>query len=361
MFHSIIPAGGSGTRLWPLSRASHPKFLLDLTGSGYSMLQETMLRLSELSESITIVTGRAHQDAVCEQVRDLRGRSNLTTKDVFVVVEPDGRNSMPAIGLATALLADRYGGQALIGSFAADHTIDDEGAFHEAVRSAQEAAKEGYLVTIGIEPTSPSSAYGYISAGAHQVTPSCYLVERFVEKPDEITAEKYVEAGYQWNAGMFVYTADTVLGELAELHPHFSVALTQAAKTWGPLTGCPEHPVSSAALDAWQRLDSIAIDHALAEPLAEREKVAVTSAAMGWSDVGDFTALPKTQDLEPSPILLGSPESTVMADKQVVVLGIPGAIVVDTDDALLITTSDYAQRVGEAPNALKRLGRNELC
>lgn len=214
--HAIIPAGGVGARLWPLSRRAQPKFLIDLTGAGRSLLQATVDRLAPLTEQTLIVTGSAHEAAVRDQV-----------PGADVVVEPSMRGTMGAIGLAAAII-QRTHGDVVVGSFAADHLIQDDEAFQDAVRAAIASAEAGYVVTIGITPESPSTAYGYIHAGSDmtgsdgkdddgaptspQRVPTL-AVESFVEKPDASTAAAYLESGeYFWNAGMFVAKASVLLG-----------------------------------------------------------------------------------------------------------------------------------------------------
>ena len=208
-FWAVIPAGGAGTRLWPLSRSSSPKFLHDLTGSGRSLLQGTYDRLVPLvDDRFLVVTGRAHLDAVRGQLPSVAGDA--------VIAEPSARDSMAAIGLAAALL-EREHPDAVMGSFAADHVIADPAGFGDAVRTAVAAAQDDWLVTIGIDPTFPSSAFGYIHLGdelpAH---PGVSAVREFVEKPSTEVASEYVASGrYRWNAGMFVVRPRVLLELLA--------------------------------------------------------------------------------------------------------------------------------------------------
>ena len=188
--HAIIPAGGAGTRLWPLSRRQRPKFLLDLTGAGRSLIQGTVARLAPVAASVTVVTGVAHVDAVADQLPDVP-RDNL-------LAEPSPRDSMAAIGLATAVIASRHGRDAVVGSFAADQTIADEAAFTRAVHQAAALAGQGWVVTIGIEATGPSTAFGYIHAGAPTDVPGApdgRVVLGFTEKPDAVTAARYLATG----------------------------------------------------------------------------------------------------------------------------------------------------------------------
>ena len=209
-FVAVIPAGGAGKRLWPLSRAAQPKFLLDFTGSGRTLIQQAWDRLEPLAGAsrIEVVTGAAHAVAVAAQLPALEGPSGLNRGNLLM--EPGPKDSMPAIALAAAI-AQRRHGDVVVGSFAADHIIDDQAAFAQAVKAAYLAALEGFIATIGVKPTGPSTAYGYIKSG-----PSLGLVEApqikrvaaFKEKPDRATAERYLADGnYRWNAGMFVFRA----------------------------------------------------------------------------------------------------------------------------------------------------------
>lgn len=316
--HAIIPAGGAGTRLWPLSRRSDPKFLKDLTGSGETMLQATARRLGPVAESVTVVTGRTHQTAVGAQC-----------PDVEIVAEPSPKDSMAAIGLAAAILHERHG-DCIVGSFAADHAIADEDAFHGAVRAAIDSANTGYIATIGITPTEPSSAYGYIHAG-----PASGVARRaiaFQEKPDGDTARRYVETGeYLWNAGMFVMRTGVLLGALAEREPELHAGLTRIARAWGG-------PEREAVLDeVWPTLPALVIDRAVAEPLADDGLVTTVPASMGWSDVGDYAAL---AEIAPSPAAseVDADGTWVSASKPVVVAGVPGVVVVEMDDVIFVTT-----------------------
>lgn len=359
--HAIIPAGGAGTRLWPLSRASHPKFLLDILGRGRTLLEATILRLAPLSESITVVTGAAHAVAVAEQVDGLRGEGAVEPAlDIHIVVEPSGRDSMPAIGLAMTLISKKYGPDVTVGSFAADHAMEDETQFQEVVRQAIGGATSGFITTIGIEPTSPSTAFGYIQPLTTQVAPGVYQVAQFVEKPPRSIAEKYVEDGFLWNAGMFVMRCSVALGHLRQLHEPLWRALADIGGIW-------DEPGQQVVVEAlWDTIPRIAIDHALAEPVAALGEVAVVRApaGVGWSDVGDMKALaemtkppssPNLIELEATGSFVSVPDSKVVA-----IIGIDDVVVVDTGDALLVTTTEHAQSVKDIVDILKDSGRLDL-
>lgn len=332
--HTIIPAGGAGTRLWPLSRRAFPKFLLDLTDSGSTLLQATEARLRAVSASITVVTGRHHAAEVARQCPETE-----------VIAEPSPKDSMAAIGLAAAVLHRRHG-QCVVGSFAADHAIRDTAVFHDAVARAASAAESGFVTTIGISPTEPSTAYGYIRTG-EALQEGVLRAEEFREKPDAVTAGRYLsDGGYLWNAGMFVMRSDLLLAALAELQPELHAGLTEIAAAWG-------EPHERAVVDAvWPALPALVIDRAIAEPLAERGRVATVPADMGWTDIGDFAALadlaPRSADVE-----VDAPETFSVAGRPVVVVGVPGAVVVEMDDVIMVTTREHAQNVKDA---VERIG-----
>lgn len=344
---AVVPAGGSGTRLWPVSRSRSPKFLHDLTGSGRTLLQGTVERLEPLvGDRVVVVTGAAHEVAVRAQVPQVDR----------VLAEPSPRDSMAAIGLAAAVL-EREDPAALVGSFAADHVVTGDREFAAAVREAAEVADTGLLVTIGIEPTGPATGFGYIRAAQPLAGfDTAVAVAEFVEKPDAARASDYVGSGqYRWNAGMFVCRATVLLDLLAAEHPDLSAGLR----------GIAARPESLA--EAWPRLRKIAIDHAVAEPAAALGRVAMVPARFGWEDVGDFAALVRGGGgLE----VVGDPGQVVVldgsglvvrdSDRLVAVLGLDDVVVVDTADAVLVTRLDRAQDVKQVVEELRARGRDEL-
>jgi mannose-1-phosphate guanylyltransferase len=354
-FWAVIPAGGAGTRLWPLSRSSSPKFLHDLTGSGLSLLRETHERLAPLAgDRFLVVTGAAHQEAVRAQLAELGADA--------VLAEPSPRDSMAAIGLAAALL-ERRDPDAVMGSFAADHVIADRAGFAACVETAVGAARAGWLVTLGIEPTHPSSAFGYIHLGDELADlPGVRGVRAFVEKPDAGTARGYLAGGdHRWNAGMFVVRPGVLLDLLGQWHPAFAAALRTIA-------------ADPARLDElWPSLPKIALDHAIAEPAAEAGRVAVVPAAFDWDDVGDFdslAALLARGHGTGGTTVLGDPDLVRALDvtglvvpgsgRMVAVVGLEDVVVVDTPDAVLVTTRARAQQVKAIVAALKDDGRADL-
>ena len=375
-FHAIVPAGGAGTRLWPLSRAGHPKFLLDLTGSGRTLLQQTWDRLVPLAGEggVLVVTGTRHADAVASQLGALPAANLLA--------EPSPRDSAAAICLAAAVARQRHP-DAVVGSFAADAVIRDVPAFHAAVTQAAAVARAGHVVTIGIEPDHPSTAFGYVRLGAALAVdgaPSARVVERFVEKPDAATAAAYLaEGAYRWNAGMFVARADVLLDLLAQYRPGLAAGVEQIAAAW-------DTPQRDAVLaEVWPGLEKVAIDYAIAEPAAAAGRVAVVPAALGWDDVGDFAALAGLvaeqlgadgdgaadgADGAGRVAVLGDPVHVVAegasgfvvpaSGRVVAVVGLEDVVVVDTPDAVLVTTRARAQAVKAVVDRLKADGRSDL-
>ncbi|TFC92132.1 MULTISPECIES: mannose-1-phosphate guanylyltransferase [Cryobacterium] len=362
-FYSVIPAGGIGSRLWPLSRADAPKFLHDLTGSGQTLLRATWDRLAPLSgeQRIMVVTGRAHRAAVEEQLPELA--------DCNVVLESEPRESTAAIGLAAAILEKREPG-VIIGSFAADHVIKGAAQFRHAVAEAVTAADAGYIVTIGIQPTEPAVGFGYIkTAGTLNIdgAASALSVDSFVEKPDMSTAQDYLASGnYFWNAGMFIARADRLLEEIGAAEPALLAGLLELAEAW-------DTPRRGAVVDrVWPRLKKIAIDYSVAEPVAARGKLAVIPGQFDWDDVGDFASIAKIhangrkRDLailgEGARVLADSSSGIVVSHtgRMIALIGVEDIVVVDTPDALLITTSANAQKVKAVVDALKLSGSTDV-
>jgi mannose-1-phosphate guanylyltransferase len=355
-FWAVVPAGGAGTRLWPLSRSSSPKFLHDLTGAGRTLLEQTHDRLAPLVEDrFLVVTGRAHEPGVRAQLPALGPGA--------VLAEPSPRDSMAAIGLAAAILERRAaesGEDVVMGSFAADHVISEPEAFHRTVGEAVAAAREDWLVTIGIEPTFPSSAFGYIRQGdrlpGHE---HARTVDAFVEKPSVSVAEEYLTTGrYRWNAGMFVVRPGVLLDLLAVRSPDFAATLRE-------LGAAPQR-----IGELWPALPKIAIDHAVAEPAADAGRVATVPGDFGWDDVGDYDSLAGMLGDAEELSVLGDPglvlsqQSTGLvvpgSGRVVAVIGLDDVVVVDTPDGLLVTSRERAQDVKAVVAELKEQGRAEL-
>ena len=362
-FYSVIPAGGIGSRLWPLSRADAPKFLHDLTGSGKTLLRDTWDRLVPLSgvDRIMVVTGRAHRAAVEEQLPDLL--------DPNVVLESEPKDSSAAIGLAAAILLRREP-DVIVGSFAADHVIKDIRGFRRAVGEGVAAARAGYIATIGITPTDPAIGFGYIQCGDPLPiagAPNAVTVRSFVEKPDLETAEKYLAGGdHLWNGGMFIARADVLLAQLGEAEPALLAGLTELAEAW-------DTPRRGAVVDrVWPGLTKVAIDYTVAEPAAAAGKLVVIPGDFDWDDVGDFASIAKLHSGgRKSDLAILGENARVLADastgvvisqsgRLISLIGVTDIVVVDTPDALLVTTTANAQRVKSVVDALKLSGRDDV-
>ncbi|WP_426766308.1 mannose-1-phosphate guanylyltransferase [Pseudarthrobacter sp. 1G09] len=361
-FYAVIPAGGVGTRLWPLSRAAAPKFLHDLTGSGSTLLRATYDRLQPLAgDRMLVVTGKAHRDAVCRQLPEVQ--------DADLVLESEPKDSGAAIGLAAAILHERDP-DTIMGSFAADQVISPDQLFQEAVREAIYTAAAGKIVTIGIKPTHPSTGFGYIRSGQVlrvEGAPSAQDVVEFVEKPDETVAQQYVDSGnYVWNAGMFVAPVALLLKHLEANQPELFRGLQEIARAWDT----PQRDEVTARV--WPTLPKIAIDYAVAEPAAEAGDVAVVPGTFRWDDVGDFASVGRLNSAkevddvtvlgEGARVFTENSSGVVVTDtKRVIALiGIEDVVIVDTPDALLVTTMANSQRVKAAVDALKASGDTDV-
>lgn len=359
-FWAIIPAGGVGSRLWPLSRSGAPKFLLDLTGTGKSLLEETWSRLCRFvpAERIVVVTGVKHRDSVEKQLPQLLSENLLT--------EPEPKDSSAAIGFATEVIL-RRDPQAIVGSFAADHIVRGQVLFERAIRTAVQAAREGNIVTIGIHPTYPATGFGYIRAGEPRTDISpfdVYTVDQFVEKPNMRTAKSYIESGNSlWNAGMFITRASVLLEQMEITEPDLVRTLREIVD------------MREAKLDvysrarSWRKLKKVAIDYSVAEPAAQAGKMLCVAAHFDWDDIGDFASIANvlTRGRRGDLAVLGQNGAQVLSentngiviansDRLVAVIGVDDVVVVDTDDALLVTNKSSAQDVKKLVEKLRIRG-----
>lgn len=361
-FWAVIPAGGVGTRLWPLSRAAAPKFLHDLTGSGQTLIRATYDRLHPLAgERVIVVTGQAHRDAVCAQLSDV-------AVDNFLF-EPEPKDSAAAIGLAAAVLYERDP-EAIMGSFAADQVIGPDEVFRAAVVEAIATATTNKIVTIGIKPTYPSTGFGYIQQGEKlsiEAAPSAYQVEKFVEKPEADVAQRYVDSGkHFWNAGMFVAPVRLLLQHLRANEPELFDGVTAIAKA---IQSGDEQQVMAKI---WPTLPKTAIDYAVAEPAAEAGDVAVIPGDFVWDDVGDFAAIARLNPAadasgvtvigETPRVYTDAANGVVVTDtsRVIALIGVENIVVVDTPDALLVTTTEHAQSVKQAVESIKAHGDDDV-
>jgi mannose-1-phosphate guanylyltransferase len=346
VLHAVIPAGGSGTRLWPLSRADHPKFLLPLGGGTASLLQLTVARLAPVAPPAHtyVVTGAGHAAAVVRQLPQV--------PEDNILVEPSPRDSCAAIGLAAALIA-RRDPEAVMGSFAADHLVADAGRFADVLRQAVVGARAGLLMTVGITPTHPETGYGYLRCGGRYDTGPARKVEEFTEKPSREVAQSYLDGdGYLWNASMFVWRVDVFLAELARQRPDLHEGLGRIAEAWHTRRR------DEVLGEVWPGLPKVSVDYAVMEGAATAGLVATVPGSFGWRDVGDFQTLgevlPGDGDrnvvlgaTDPAPLLRDATGTLVVpaSGRLVAVLGVRDLIVVDTPDAVLVCPRDRAQDV----------------
>jgi mannose-1-phosphate guanylyltransferase len=348
----VIMAGGSGSRLWPLSRELFPKQFLALN-SHRSLLQETLLRLDGINNSYPLVIcNEEHRFLVAEQLRLLdRLAGNI-------ILEPAGRNTAPAVALA-ALIATARGEDPVLLILAADHVIQDSSAFQSAINTAIPYAENGKLVTFGIVPQKPETGYGYIRKGG-VLSESAYSVACFVEKPDLQTAQNYIASGeYYWNSGMFVFKASRYLEELEKYRPDIFAACHRAI-----------HEIN-LDLDflrvneqAFLQCPEDSIDYAVMENTSD---AVVVSMDAGWSDVGSWSALWDIADkdinnnvIRGDVILQNVKDSFIYSDTLLVsALGVDNLVVVQTSDAILVANKDHVQDVKKIVEDLKKKQRSE--
>ena len=350
MIQPVILSGGSGTRLWPLSREQMPKQFLRLTSS-QSLLQQTLSRLTGLTDTAPMLMGHhSHRFLMAEQLREIDQAATL-------VLEPEGRNTAPAIACA-ALLARRTGDDPLLLVLPADHVIGDIQAFQHSVSLAVPLAEMGYLVTFGVVPTQPETGYGYIACGGP--LEGGHHLAAFIEKPDAKRAAELVDSGdYLWNSGMFLLRASNYLDQLKRLQPNM-------------LKAC-EEAVSSAHRDldflrlgeaAFRRCPADSIDYAVMERC---EHAAVVSLDAAWSDIGSFDSLWSALETDAAgngakgdTWLTDTQDSLIIAEHRLVAtLGVKDIIVVETSDSVLVAHRDNAQQVKQLVAELTQMERSE--
>lgn len=349
MLIPIILSGGAGTRLWPVSRESHPKPFMRI-GGGKSLLTQTHERALAVSgnNAPLIVTNRDYYFLSHDELADQEIKPHY-------LLEPTGRNTAPAIALA-ALWAMEQRNDACMLVMPADHLIKDTPSFYTAVRHAENLAKDGFLVLFGIKPTAPEIGFGYIEM-ADKVSEHANMVRRFVEKPDAVTADKYLAQGnYVWNSGMFCFKASAILDAFAAYNP---VLLDAARGVWNNTKAegdKMELPGSFAALE------NISIDYALMEKAAN---IAVISGDFDWSDIGAWKAvadaIPPDEAGNTSnncqTIVIDSRNTHIETnDRLVAVIGLDNLLVIDTPDALLVADKSKSQEVREVVGRLKASG-----
>ena len=350
----VILSGGIGARLWPASRRLQPKQLLPLVDDR-SMLRATIDRVASLG-SVTppiIVTSGLHADAIEHELL------SASQSEATLILEPMGRNTAPAIAVA-ALEALTKGGEPLLLVLPSDHTIADEEAFAHAVLSAAEAAASGHLVTFGITPERPETGYGYIKLGA-SITGNVMRVDEFREKPDDATAATYVESGdYLWNSGMFLLQASTYL---EELETHDPTMADLARKAWKHADREGQRVQLNA--EAFSKIDGSSIDYAVMERTA---LAAVVPTDPGWNDVGSWSSLwdiaghDAEGNVVSGDVLAVDVHNSFVrgGDRLMAVVGLEDIVVVDTPDAVLVTSRERAQDVKQIVDLLASENRAEL-
>jgi len=354
MIIPVILAGGSGTRLWPLSRKLYPKQLLPLVDDR-TLVQNTLLRLHGIDDVADpiIICNEEHRFIIAEQMRA------MDVSPAAIVLEPVGRNTAPAVAVA-ALLAQTKDPDAVLLVLPADHLIGDPEQFHEAVRQAAMHAAAGHLVTFGIVPSAPETGYGYILQGPALAQSSARAIERFVEKPDLATAETYVASGqYFWNSGMFVFRSGAVLAELERFAP----AIVESCRKALDLAG-QDLDFLRLDKDAFAACPEDSVDYAVME---QTDKGVMIPLSCGWNDLGSWDALwqagGKDEDgnvTRGDVVLCDVQDSYLHAETRLLAaVGLQNHIVVETSDAVLISPRDRVQEVKKIVDKLKAENRIE--
>lgn len=353
MFVPVIMAGGSGTRLWPLSRQLNPKQFLPLVDADSTMLQATLKRLEGLDQSMPVlICNEHHRFLAAEQLRQV-GMEQAT-----IILEPVGRNTAPAIALA-AMQATRDGADPIMLVLAADHLIKDVAAFQASVLIALNLAQTGKLVTFGITPTHPETGYGYLQMG-QSVGEGGFEVSQFVEKPDLSTAQAYLaDGGYYWNSGMFMFRASRYLEELETFRPDILAACRAALAG-----GSQDMHFTRVDEAAFAACPDDSVDYAVMEKTADAVMVPLDA---GWSDIGSWTALWDVSDKDQQgnvfkgDVLNQQSRNTyVHADSRLVAtVGLDDLVIVETKDAVLVAHKDHVQDVKKIVEQLKNGSRTE--
>lgn len=349
----VILSGGSGTRLWPVSRRAHPKPFMKLV-DGESLAEKTFRRALGVAESSPVLTVTSRDYYF--YTRDLYDEVDGQQHEHPFLLEPVGRNTAPAIALAALYVQDTLGPDAVMLVLPADHLIRDEESFGASVDAARELAERGYLVTFGIHPTHPETGYGYIRQGEEIENSGGHEVAAFVEKPDEDTAREYVESGqYGWNSGMFCFAAGTFLEAITEFAPDIASSVRSC---WDGMDAT-QQPME-IPLDLFSACPSNSIDYAVME---RASNCAVVGADFGWSDIGSWKAISELYEsdeagnrIQGKAVVVESRNCFIQgSDRLVAVVGVDDLVIVDTGDAVLVADRDRAQDVKEVVNQLSDL------
>jgi mannose-1-phosphate guanylyltransferase len=343
---ALILAGGSGTRLWPLSRKNMPKQLLSLIGDK-TLLQETCQRLFSFipPEDQWVITGKEHYQQVREQVQAVH-------ESIQVLEEPEGKNTAPAIFWAARRCQEFYGDDAVLLVLPSDHLITNEKSFQETMTNGIEKAREGYLITFGIKPTHPETGYGYIEIKTNQPKmEQPYPVKAFIEKPDRIRAEQYITSGkYFWNSGMFAFHIGTLLADGQNLCKDIAEPF---------IISNPNDPMQIA--NAYGQCQAQSIDYAVME---QTDNAWVVPASFGWSDVGSWQSLfelsprdEKGNMLRGEHIVIDTNNCLIYGTERLIAtVGLESTAIIDTPDALMVCPLDQTQRVKEIVEEIQRYG-----
>jgi mannose-1-phosphate guanylyltransferase len=360
-FYPVLLAGGSGTRFWPRSRRARAKQVLPLDGE-QSMIQQTMERLLPLAprENFWVITNSHLEEILGQQLGKM--------PPVQMLCEPVARNTAPAAGLV-AFLLEREAPEAVLGMFPADHVVTDEERFLETLaHGIKLAAEDGNIIVLGVRPTRPEVGYGYIETGTH-VEDEVLRVRRFTEKPNQTRAEEFVAAGnFLWNSGIFLWKAKTLADAMREHLSETAPYLEQIAAAYGT----PELEATFAEL--YPKCENISLDYAVLEPRSTKgerhSNIFCLPADFGWNDLGSWAALYEHQrGTATGSNVLQSADSYVLRaegnyvyapDHFIALVGVDDLVVVDTGDALLITTRQQSQDVGKVVRHLKQIRREEL-
>lgn len=352
MIIPVILAGGSGTRLWPLSRKLHPKQFIELIGET-TLFQEAILRLPELVEKPLVICNEEHRFLTAEQLRQIdRSASSI-------ILEPVGKNTAPAIALA-ALKSINNNENVILLVLSADHLIQDVGKFHQAIESAKKQAEKNKLVAFGIVPKSVETSFGYIKGDVSQ-DEDYYNIDEFVEKPDYKTAQKYVDSGkYFWNSGMFMFKASVYLDELDKYEPEILSACRRSCQT-------EFHDLDFIRLnkDEFLRCPSQSIDYAVMEKTKDAVMVELDAS---WNDVGSWSALWDSQpkdvnnNLISGDVILNEVNNSYVhsaSNRLVSAIGVSNLVIVDTQDAILVADKSQDQLVKNIVQNLQNSKRSE--
>ncbi|WP_114416406.1 mannose-1-phosphate guanylyltransferase/mannose-6-phosphate isomerase [Marinospirillum perlucidum] len=355
----VIMSGGVGSRLWPVSRQTHPKPFMQLP-DGENLIRKTFRRAADLDNvsEVMTVTNR-------ELLFKTEDEYKLADRNVAqsFILEPFGRNTAAAVAASALLASNTYGGDAVILVLAADHLIKDEEAFSKSVNEARRLAEQGWLVTFGIQPQAPETGFGYIEADQSNPLGLGFKVNRFVEKPDLKTATKYLKAGnYLWNSGMFCMRADTLISEL-EKHCPEVLETTRATLEVSRLSEAHKHNTLTLDADAFGLVPDISIDYALME---RSDQVATLPCNIGWSDIGSWNAMSELTNedddgnrFEGEVLTWQARNNYVQSSNRLTALvGVENLVVVDTPDAILVADRNNAQDVKHIVSQLKKTGHD---